>query len=257
MSTPLETSGPLRAADAVAYLPRKTFDCEFKALDDAGSFEVYAAVFSNVDRQRDVIEPNAFKNLDEFVEGGWIAVGHDSKSLPVAYPTAAVQDSIGLRVSGRFHATPEAQSARTVIRERMAAGKKVKASIGYVSNDESFERIGGKTVRRIKDLSIYEASFVIANLPANPLAEVVSAKSLEDAVVDVKAGRVVSRATYNKLRSLLKDLDEFIESHNPDGTADEPAKQADEPASKDDDVSALRDHLQRRALMGRRVKPCP
>jgi HK97 family phage prohead protease len=256
MTIPVETSGPLRAADAVSVLPHKTFDVEFKALDDSGSFEVYAAVFGNVDRQGDIIESNAFQNLDEFVKDGWIALNHDNKSLPIAYPVAAVQDSIGLRVSGRFHATPEAQSVRTVVRERMAAGKAVKASLGYISNDESFERIGGKTVRRIKALSIYEASFV--NLPANPVAEVVSAKALESDM-ETKKGRAISRANYTRLRESLQGLMDFIESHNPDAMAsEEEPKAADESETKADvDMDALRGELRRRALLGRRFDSCP
>jgi phage head maturation protease len=131
-------------SDAKSILPHKTFDVEFKDVDEAsGSFTMYAAIFGNVDRQGDVIDPGAFDNLPEFVESGWIALNHDQASLPMAIVETASQA--------------------------------VKCSIGYVTNDESFERLGSKNVRRIKKLSVYEASFV--NLPANPAAEVQSVKS--------------------------------------------------------------------------------
>ena len=163
------------AADAGSPLPRKTFECEFKSDDDAaGTFELYAACFGNVDRQGDIIEPGAFDNLAEFVRDGWIALNHRSSDLPVGLPEAATQDARGLLVAGRFHSTPDGQACRTVVRERKAAGKAVKCSIGYAVNDEAYEKRDGRTIRRIKKLSVYEVSFV--NLPANPVAEVTSVK---------------------------------------------------------------------------------
>src|SRR6201985_2132152 len=64
----------------------------------------------------------------------------------------------------------------------MAAKKSVKCSIGYLvpADGERYEKRNGETVRIISKLAIYEVSFV--NLPANPQAEVVSAKSLDQAL---------------------------------------------------------------------------
>ena len=69
MPTPTK-SGP-KPADA-GVLRHKQYDCQFKSLDDTGRFEVYAAVFGNVDRQGDVIVQGAFKDLDKFVRDGWV-----------------------------------------------------------------------------------------------------------------------------------------------------------------------------------------
>jgi HK97 family phage prohead protease len=162
-------------ASTTGMLPHKTLECEFKAIGEDGTFTLYAACFGNLDRQGDIIEAGAFDNLDEFTRDGWIALNHDQQSLPIGYPTAAVQDDKGLRIEGQFHSTPEAQAVRTVARERLRAGKAVKTSIGYVTRDESFEKSNGRMARRIKRLSVYEASFV--NLPANSQAEVVDAKA--------------------------------------------------------------------------------
>jgi HK97 family phage prohead protease len=175
-------------------LPHKTFDVEVKQLDEAGSFSLYAAIFGNVDRQGDVIEPNSFQNLDEFVKDGWIALNHDQAGLPIAVIDAATQDATGLLVTGRFHSTPLAQEVRTVVRERMAAGKGVKCSLGYVTDDETFERDDlGRSIRHIKALSIYEASFV--NLPSNPMAEVQSIKSFQPGSTNPESEAEVSEAT--------------------------------------------------------------
>jgi HK97 family phage prohead protease len=167
-------------ADAASILPRKACECEFKAIDDAtGSFTMYGLVFDNVDRQNDVIVQGAVQNIDEFTRDGFIALNHDQAALPVATIDAATQDTHGLRINGTFHSTPEAQAVRTIAKERMERGKSVKTSIGYVVpvDGESYEKVNGQTVRRISKMSVYEASFV--NLPANPLAEVQSVKSLD------------------------------------------------------------------------------
>jgi HK97 family phage prohead protease len=173
----------LTPADAVSCLPRKTLDCEFKAIDgDTGTFELYALVFSNIDRQNDIIEPGAVQNVDELVSDGWIALNHVQEDLPIAYIDTAVQDTHGLKLTGRFHSTVDAQAARTTILERKAAGKAVKTSIGYLVpvDGERYEKINGQSVRIISKLSVYEASYV--NLPANPEAAITQAKALVGAI---------------------------------------------------------------------------
>lgn len=205
-----------------AYL-HKSFDCQVKADDDTGSFDLYAAVFGNIDRQDEVISPGAFKNLPEFVADGMILMEHNLRSLPVGLIESASQDEKGLRIRGRFHSTPEAQACRTVILERMAAGKGVKCSIGYKTDDFTYEKIQGKTVCRLKAVRVYEASFV--NLPANPQAGVTSAKSLEAAMPDeskpslieaikdwlglaVKKGRAISKANHAALSTFADAMAE-------------------------------------------------
>jgi HK97 family phage prohead protease len=166
-------------ADAASCLPRKTFECEFKSLDDNGTFTLYALVFGNVDRQFDVIEPGAVTNCDELVKDGWIAINHVGVDLPVAVINSAAQDAHGLLLTGSFHSTLRAQECRTIVVERMAAGKAVKTSIGYMVLDggERFETVDGKTVRYLSAIAVFETSFV--NLPANPAAEVIAAKSVQ------------------------------------------------------------------------------
>jgi uncharacterized protein len=183
-------------------IEHKSFDVELKA-DDAGMVELYAAAFGNVDRQREVIAPGAFVNLDEFVKSGWIAVNHEWDDLPVASVASAVQDMSGLRVTAEWHTTDEAQACRTVVKERMARGKAVKCSIGYRVLEDEMEQRDGMTIRVLKRVELYEASIV--NLPANPQAEVVGVKSwwhdLEDAYVALKEGRTLSGRNRDRLKA--------------------------------------------------------
>jgi HK97 family phage prohead protease len=243
-------------------LERKTLPCEVKAAADDGSFELYALTFGNIDRVGDIILPGAVSNVDELVKDGWGALNHSNMALPVAYPESATQDAKGLLVKGRFHSTPDAQAVRTVVRERMAAGKSVPCSIGYVVDDAGFETRGGEPVRLLKSIRVFEFSFV--NLPANPAAGVVSAKSLEDEPgwldrlkallgLDAKRGRVVSAANHGrlsghaaKLEEVATDLKAFLADHDPN-------KGEPEADAKADALAKLR----RRALEGRRSMRCP
>lgn len=207
------------------------FDVKAMGDDGSGSFDLYASVFGNVDRHGEIVTPNAFKNLDEFVASGWGAVNHTNygPDLGIAMIDEATQDAIGLRIKGRFHSTADAQSVRTKIRERMAASKAVKCSFGYEVLDATEEMREGKRVVLLKALNIHEFSFV--NSPANPKAEVVGMKSdeiprLSDVkswISEAKAGRTLSAATLAKLRSVYSSLDpackelgEFIAAYDRD-----------------------------------------
>lgn len=239
----------------MSELEVKAGDWEVKAIDDQGGFSVYFAAFNNVDRGGDVISPGAFRNLDEFVRDGWIGINHQMERLPIGYAVRATQDAKGLLIDGRFHTTPEAQACRTVVVERMRAGKRVKGSIGYKTGagDTRQAYVDGRAVRRIDGLDLYEASFV--NLPMNPAADAVSAKSLadeggpevSDKVLTIealkswleqqtKAGRVLSKSNHAKLKAwhgtlsaMCSDMKGLVDQYDPDNDA------ADEPDGDPDD----------------------
>src|ERR1051326_5484635 len=106
---------------------------DFKLLDEGiGSFQGYASAFGVVDRAGEIVVKGAFaKSLDRFKQDGFIAVGHEWQNLPVATVAEAYEDAKGLFIKCDFHSTPEAQAARTVVKERLDRGKSVGLSIGY------------------------------------------------------------------------------------------------------------------------------
>src|SRR5947209_1094106 len=124
----------------------KDYDVALKDVDGqgAGTLEGYFATW-DLDRVGEIINPGAFRNLKQFVQDGAVYLSHDMSRLPVAYPTEAVQDSRGLRISARWHSTPEAQAARTVVRERISAGRKCSCSIGYKVTSSEPDRVNGKS----------------------------------------------------------------------------------------------------------------
>jgi len=159
-------------------MDRREFQAQFKTLDDTdgvGSFEGIAAVFSNVDRQNDVIQPGAFsKTIEGFVKSGFLANAHDW-SEPVGTISEAYEVDAGLFVRGQFHSTPKAQLLRKVIRERLERGKDVAMSIGFQITDDEFD--SEKSIRKLKELELFEVSVV--SVPANPLARIASVKQIE------------------------------------------------------------------------------
>jgi uncharacterized protein len=204
----------------------KFFDAPtVKMLDDgSGAVEGYASTFSNFDSVGERVVKGAFAaSLPAFLSDGFVSVGHDWHTLPIATPTDAKEDEHGLYVRASFHSTQAAQDARTVIAERLSRGKSVKLSIGYEVEEDSYVDEG----RLLKKVKLYESSYV--SVPANPLAGVTAAKevgggfdlqhrSVQAALLDytrrmtdlaelrAKEGRVLSGANRKRIESTLEAL---------------------------------------------------
>jgi uncharacterized protein len=220
----------------------KQLTAEVKAATD-GELVLYAAAFGNVDRTNEVIEAGAFKNLPEFVASGWIAINHDWDDLPVASVESAEQDGYGLKLTCKWHSTPEAQKCRTIVKERMERGKAVKCSIGYRVLEDMAETRDGKAVRILKSIELYEASIV--NLPANPAAHVTSVKGwvadLDAAYVALKEGRVLSTRSRDRLASCRDRMKEACDelSKMLDETGQEEAIEEETEVEEAKNVDAL------------------
>jgi len=156
-------------------MQRITVDAEFKFLEagEHGSFTGYASTFENWDSVGERPVKGAFvKSLQEFLQDGFIAIGHDWYKLPIAMPTAAVEDEKGLLLTADFHSTTQAQEARTVMAERAAKGKSNKLSIGYRVLKDRVLAQG----RELLEIKLLEVSLV--TIPANNQASVLGVKGL-------------------------------------------------------------------------------
>lgn len=254
----MPTLAPADSSSLSLPLQRKALRFEVKAAGEDGAFTLYASVFNNLDRSNEIVQPGAFANLDAFVKDGWGTVNHDWQCLPVALIDSATQDAIGLKITGRFHSTPQAQACRTVVRERMAAGKSVSCSIGYTVSDYADEMRDGEQIRLLKRIELYEFSFV--NLPANPLAQVTSVKSwasdLEAAFVALKEGRTLSARNRARLQAMAERLKEAAEDLGGllAETDPSPSPQAETENETETDSAAKAASLRRRALQGRAAR---
>lgn len=212
----------------------KLFDPQVKMTSDGHGFIAgYASTFGNFDSTGERVVKGAFAaSLPVFLSDGFVAVGHDWSSLPIATPVEATEDEKGLFVRAEFHSTADAQDARTVIRERLERGKSVKLSIGYEVLADEYTDAG----RLLKNLNLYEWSYV--TVPANSLAAVTDAKGqprfgltldthadvvlttadallarvkafLHTRMAERKEGKPISRARMEKLTGLLGSLAEL------------------------------------------------
>lgn len=196
------------------------------ANDGHGFITGYASTFGNFDDVGERVVKGAFlPSLLSFMTDGFVAVGHDWSSLPIATPVEASEDDHGLFVKAEFHSTADAQDARTVIRERLERGKSVKLSIGYEVIDDERTQEG----RLLKNIKLHEWSYV--TVPANSMAAVTDAKGqprfglpldthvdavlssaealldrLQKRLHDWKYGAALSRARAEKLTSLMGSL---------------------------------------------------
>jgi HK97 family phage prohead protease len=240
----------------------RRLSCSIKAVDDAaGTVTLYAAIFGNVDRADEVIVPGAFKNLDEFVRDGFLAVNHDWRSLPVATIETAIQDDRGLLLTARWHTTAEAQACRQTVKERLDRGKAVKCSIGYRELETSNELRDGQPVRMLRALEIYEASIV--NVPCNAAAGVTAVKGVrpwwrqyEQAVAALKEGRTLSSRNRDRLMGMCTRLREAADDLAAllDETDPSPAPAGEDPTKRVVGDAARKIALRIRALKGRAAR---
>jgi HK97 family phage prohead protease len=231
-------------------------DAQLKILNMGknGGLSGYASTFANFDRVNERPVKGAFSGtLARFKQDGFIAVGHDWSSLPVATVTDAYEDEHGLFLEAEFHSTPLAQEARTIAQERIDRGKSVSLSIGYDVKADEFVEEG----RLLKEVDLFEVSLV--NVPANPLATVTGVKSLLQASMpldahsevaqaaiegymkrleaisakhkDTKEGRVLSGANRTKLTTLhssladvMQAIEELLAATEPKATEEETRK---------------------------------
>lgn len=145
--------------------------------DGNGSLTGYASVFNGIDSYGDTVQPGAYTNtLDSFVHDGFIAWNHDWSCM-IGTVSSAKQDAKGLLISADFHSTDDAQEARTIATERLARGKSMGLSIGYVPVKFSYREMPGMTqpVRVLEEIQLFETSLVA--LPADSFAQVTGVKS--------------------------------------------------------------------------------
>ncbi|SEU03027.1 HK97 family phage prohead protease [Pseudomonas graminis] len=144
---------------------------ELKAVDDAGNFEGYAAVFNNVDLGDDVILPGAFTKV-KTTRGGKLklALYHDLTRLVGL--ADYIQDDHGLLLKGKVNlAVSYARDAYELMKSEILDSM----SIGFNTIKADFEERAGRRVRVIKEAELWEASFVPFGM--NPEAQVLTVKS--------------------------------------------------------------------------------
>jgi HK97 family phage prohead protease len=151
-------------------LEHKSFAFKLEGPPDAqGSFTGYAAVFGNVDKGNDVIEPGAVtKTVLENPEVPifWM---HDYTAVPVGSGRLS-RDAKGVRIAGKLFL--DTSNLASEIFGAMKADAVKGLSIGYNTIAREYSR----GIRHLQEIAIGEVS--LCPFPMNPLAEVDGVKDL-------------------------------------------------------------------------------
>jgi len=182
----------------------KTVPFEIKELDEAeGIFTGYAATFSDVpDSYGDIIDKGAFKKtLKERGNRVKVLFNH-SWMDPIGKPEELGEDDIGLLVKAKL--SLGVQRAREVL-SLMKDGVITEMSIGY----DTIKQTRTEGIRHLQELKLYDVSPVI--FAANP----------EAVITGVKAGRVLSAASLEKVKKAFDVLQALLAAVEEE---EEPAK---------------------------------
>jgi HK97 family phage prohead protease len=149
----------------------------------------WAAYHGNVDRVQDIIEPGASQKavarLTDPAEVG-VFIGHDMGRLPVGVPIKIEAHAQGLYTETRIFDGPTGDDLLGAARGLREHGQSLGLSIGYHPHDTRYDRVGGKTVRRLNDYSLREYSFAASQAIANGKALVLGVKTAGGAMYKVK-----------------------------------------------------------------------
>ena len=156
----------------------KPFDCELKQLSDdeePGTFEAYISTFKNIDRQRDIVMPNAFDRTLKETRGKLpVLMGHQMGRI-VGFGISAETDSKGLKVRGQFTLdSDEGKNAYATAKHAAKLKHSLGMSIGYAIPEGGAEYDEKRAVRKLHDIDLLEYS--IACVPANDRAQMLGVK---------------------------------------------------------------------------------
>lgn len=179
--------------------------------DDEGNFTGYAAVFSNIDKGNDVIDPGATtKTLQETPEVPvfWV---HEYDLVPIGIGRLSPDPKgKGVRIEGKLF-LETSELAREVF-GAMKAGAVKGLSIGY----ETIKRAFKNGVRHLQEIAIGEVS--LCPFPMNPLAEVDSVKGQK------WLGQFSSTESVDCVLSIIASLTDYYASEVSEGDADDVAR---------------------------------
>lgn len=152
------------------------FDFEVKEVTPAGNFTGYGSVYSVVDQGGDIVAPGAFaESLSAMMAKNKMPAmlfGHQAGQLPVGAYQSVKEDPAGLWLDGNLATdTQRGGDLHKLMKMKAISG----LSIGFVTRDDSYDRVTG--VRTIKKADLWEVSLV--NFPMNDAARVQSVKSIE------------------------------------------------------------------------------
>lgn len=157
----------------------KTVAAEFKAVGDKGEYEGYFAIFGNIDDGLDICHAGMFaKTIAERGKRLKVLAYHDFEKLVGPAPTVLREDSRGLYAKGRLTIKrPGNEGAfwANQVWALMKDGALNEGSFKFLPVKFDYENRNGQTIRNLREVKLYEISFV--PLGMNPLTQVSAVKA--------------------------------------------------------------------------------
>ena len=152
------------------------FDFEVKEVTPAGNFTGYGSVYGIEDQGGDIVAGGAFAeslaSLSAKNRMPAMLFGHKAGELPVGAYQKMTEDAAGLWLDGNLATdTQRGGDLHKLMKMNAISG----LSIGFVTRDDSYDRVSG--IRTIKKADLWEVSLV--NFPMNDSARVQTVKSIE------------------------------------------------------------------------------
>lgn len=163
-----------------ASLAIKTVDVQQRIISG------YAAAHSNIDRVRDIIDPQAsvkaVARMKDPKRDIPTFIGHQHADLPVGHPTVIQATPQGLYTETYVYKGPAGDNLLAVAKDMQDRDIPLGMSIGYKTHDSRNEHTARGRVRRILDYELKEFSFAAHPTVANPMATVMDVKSKRKAL---------------------------------------------------------------------------
>jgi len=184
-------------------IEKKTFKMSIKEMDEAGKFTGYLSVFGNVDHGGDLVEAGAFKKTLSETPAYPLLWAHSSQDPSHVIGTFhGKEDKRGLLIDGEFFMDQAGGTeAHAIVKKLHDKGVKVGLSIGYKAIQWDMDEKEKQTIRRLKEVQLFEGSMTL--FPMNDQALIQAVKdNLEDTtksktvnVVCSKCGETVMEIT--------------------------------------------------------------
>jgi HK97 family phage prohead protease len=208
----------------------------------------YASVFGNVDSGSDMVHPGSFrKSISEGMKRIRHLWQHASHEPPIAVIKSISEVSRQELPADLLRDYPEATGALLVTREYLdtdrgnevltgiKAGAINEMSFGFEVVKKDFAKVGDRMVRHLREIALYESSDVLWGMNAATRAaksedasqawldifldQIVAAKGSLIPLFDVKAGRMISAANMEKLKSALAAIQDIVNAAEPPNIA--------------------------------------
>lgn len=174
-----------------------------------------------LDRVGDVIDPTAFRKTLSEKRPSDVAVfvGHKADELPVGVPLRIEPDEHGLFTQVKVFDGPAGDNLLAVAKGLRAAGQTLGLSIGYRVRGSKFERVAGKTIRRLTDIDLIEFSYAARQTVANPAALMTDVKALSEGSDTAGGFTVPADADEGKAMPKVEQRGDKFHVVGPDGAS--------------------------------------